>query len=194
MERISLKWTADWQDNIMRNICALANTEGGSIVLTLAGGCPDYPDVLYQTIQDLIEENGYGARLTRDSRRTWISIAVKKAENPVKFKDKYYSMFGGRVFDSTAQMEKEIRKEQEKSYWLDTPAEGIHIDDLDWTAIEKFRTLARNNGDDSYSELSDAEVLDNLGLLDEGTPTAAAVLLFHPDPDSVITNSDTRIS
>lgn len=59
------------------------------------------------------------------------------------------------------------------------PVAGLSMDDLEPDELERFRGLARSQGDAALGELSDQDVLAALGFVaPSGEPTLGAVLLF----------------
>ena len=189
MQKIILKSSGDSKDPVCTHVCALANTGGGLLVIN-----SDVSEMDPQSPNKLVSATGADVRIVKHKDKPGIDIVVNSSDFPLQYHGRYYSIFGGRVFDSTAQVEAELREKEENSLWLEKPCQGISVDDLDWHAIEAFRLYASESDDDSFQDLSDIEVLDQLDLLSDGTPTLAAVLLFHSRPESIITNSDTYIS
>ena len=182
MERLRMTWDGEGTEGMLDLVSALANTAGG--ILVVEGYPPSRADELSGPLSFM----GDRVRVSPDGGG--VSLIVSRSDYPVRRHGHYLSIFGGRVFDATVQIESDLRRRAEKVYWLDRPYPEVRIDDLDWHAIEYFRELA---GDDSQDP-SDAGLLDSMGLLDEGTPTGTAVLLFHPCPESVLTGSFTRMS
>lgn len=73
--------------------------------------------------------------------------------------------------------------------------DGVSIEDLDKESFDIFRRESLRTGRMSKEDLSmsNEELLDNLGLLDNGKLKRAAVLLFHRKPEKWITGAYIKI-
>lgn len=79
--------------------------------------------------------------------------------------------------------------------WEDIPCDGITLDDIDDGAIEYFWGHAIGDGrmEPESRKSSKEEVLSNLGLIKDGTPTNGAVLLFGKYPQRRFVTSSFKI-
>ena len=79
--------------------------------------------------------------------------------------------------------------------WEDSIIDGVSVDDLDKESFDIFRREAIRSKRMTQADLdmSDAELLDNLGLLKDGKLTRAAVLLFHRMPQKWMFGTYTKI-
>ena len=79
--------------------------------------------------------------------------------------------------------------------WDAVPVDGVRVDDLDKESFDIFRREALRSGRMTEEDLnmSNEQLLDNLGLLEHGKLKRAAILLFHRNPEKWVTGAYIKI-
>lgn len=125
----------------------------------------------------------------------YIEIIVSPSSYPVSYKGEYHFRSGStkQVLRGTALTE--FISSKTGIRWEDSVIEGVAVEDLDKESFDIFRREAvrskRMTKDDL--NMSNAELLDSLNLLEDGKLTRAAVLLFHRTPQKWMFGTYTKI-
>ncbi|MDO5861704.1 MAG: ATP-binding protein [Thermoplasmata archaeon] len=200
MENQTEEWKRDWKQGYLKEICGMANTEGGVLKIGIEDdgkiiGVKD-PEGTMKSISDTIPQTlGIIPTVEYDENTGTISIIVEKADIPVDYDGRFYIRIGnttqiakGRAFDRLVQRRSETD-------WIDQPVVGLTYADLDNDAIEFFKTRSTKAGliDERNLTCSNDELLHRLKLSDGKNITRAGALLFHPHPEDIIQGSFTKV-
>lgn len=201
-ESQNIEWKESWRDEYLKWICGFANAGGGCIYI----GVDDAGRVigvqngkrLLEEIPNKIQTNlGFLAdvNLLSENDLEYIEIIVSPSSYPVSYKGEYHFRSGStkQVLRGTALTE--FISSKTGIRWEDSVIEGVAVEDLDKESFDIFRREAvrskRMTKDDL--NMSNAELLDSLNLLEDGKLTRAAVLLFHRTPQKWMFGTYTRI-
>jgi len=201
-ESQNIEWKESWRDEYLKWICGFANAQGGCIYI----GVDDAGRVigvqngkrLLEEIPNKIQTNlGFLADVNLLSKNDleYIEIIVSPSSYPVSYKGEYHFRSGStkQVLRGTALTE--FISSKTGIRWEDSVIEGVAVEDLDKESFDIFRREAvrskRMTKDDL--NMSNAELLDSLNLLEDGKLTKAAVLLFHRTPQKWMFGTYTRI-
>ncbi len=201
-ESQNIEWKESWRDEYLKWICGFANAQGGCIYI----GVDDAGRVigvqngkrLLEEIPNKIQTNlGFLAdvNLLSENDLEYIEIIVSPSSYPVSYKGEYHFRSGStkQVLRGTALTE--FISSKTGIRWEDSVIEGVAVEDLDKESFDIFRREAvrskRMTKDDL--NMSNAELLDSLNLLEDGKLTRAAVLLFHRTPQKWMFGTYTRI-
>ncbi len=201
-ESQNIEWKESWRDEYLKWICGFANAQGGCIYI----GVDDAGRVigvqngkrLLEEIPNKIQTNlGFLAdvNLLSENDLEYIEIIVSPSSYPVSYKGEYHFRSGStkQVLRGTALTE--FISSKTGIRWEDSVIEGVAVEDLDKESFDIFRREAvrskRMTKDDL--NMSNAELLDSLNLLEDGKLTKAAVLLFHRTPQKWMFGTYTRI-
>ena len=79
--------------------------------------------------------------------------------------------------------------------WDAVPVDGVTVEDLDKESFDIFRREALRSGRMTKEDLhmSNEQLLDNLGLIENGKLKRAAIMLFHRNPEKWVTGSYIKI-
>lgn len=153
---------------------------------------------LLEEIPNKIQTNlGFLAdvNLLSENDLEYIEIIVSPSSYPVSYKGEYHFRSGStkQVLRGTALTE--FISSKTGIRWEDSVIEGVAVEDLDKESFDIFRREAvrskRMTKDDL--NMSNAELLDSLNLLEDGKLTRAAVLLFHRTPQKWMFGTYTKI-
>ena len=191
----------EWKDEYLRNVAALANTEGGTIYV----GVDDHGDIYgvdrvdhyLKAIPDKIQ-NVLGIVAIVDNHvkdgKDYLTIKVSPCPDTV--------LLGGRLYVKSGSTTRELRGAEMRNFlttrgdlaWAD---ESVDVDpeQLDTYAFRAFKKAAVSMGrlTQEESELPMADLLGKLNLMRNGKPTRAAMILFSPDAEEVSAAAGIRI-
>ena len=201
-ENQNIEWKESWRDEYLKWICGFANAQGGKIYI----GIDDRGKVigiengkkLLEEIPNKIQTNlGFFADvnlLSKDGLE-YIEIVISPSSYPVSYKGEYHFRSGStrQVLRGTALTE--FISSKTGIRWEDNIIEGVSVEDLDKESFDIFRREAIRSKRMTKADLdmSNAELLDSLGLLKDGRLTRAAVLLFHRMPQKWMFGTYTKI-
>ena len=79
--------------------------------------------------------------------------------------------------------------------WDAVPVDGITAEDLDKESFDIFRREALHSGRMTEDDLdmNNEQLLDSLGLIENGKLKRAAILLFHRNPEKWVTGAYIKI-
>ena len=201
-ENQNTEWKESWRDEYLKWICGFANAQGGKIYI----GTDDNGNVIgVQDSKKLLEDIPNKVRdilgiivdvnlLTKDGK-DYIEIRVNPSSYPVNYKGEYHYRSGStkQLLRGAALTEFLLSKTGYK--WDAVPMDGVTVDDLDKESFDIFRREALRSGRMTEEDLnmSNEQLLDNLGLLEHGKLKRAAILLFHRNPEKWVTGAYIKI-
>jgi len=199
-EAQTTEFKSSWRDEYMKIICAFANSEGGELII----GVDDKGRIVgIKNANKLLEDlpnkirNKLGitplVAVEREKKKEYISIKISPSSVPISYDGKYYIRS-----DSTTQ---EVKGNELIQFLLkkigktwDSILCEANYSDIERSAIENFKNLAKNRIP-SISELDSIEkILVNLKLIsDNKKMTNATLLLFGKNPQNFFISAKTRI-
>lgn len=201
-ENQNTEWKESWRDEYLKWICGFANAQGGRIYIgtsdegTVVGIADskklleDIPNKVRDILGIIVDVN-----LLTDNRKNYIEIVVNPSSYPVNYKGEYHYRSGStkQLLRGAALTEFLLSKTGYK--WDAVPVDGVTVVDLDKESFDIFRREALRSGRMSEEDLrmSNEQLLDNLGLMDNGKLKRAAVMLFHRNPEKWITGAYIKI-
>lgn len=203
IEDLHTEFKREWKSEYLRNVAALANTDGGVLhigidddgtvhgVRTLDKDLKQIPDEIHNVLGIVPVVDHY----VRDGKEC-ISITVKKSNDPVFFGSKILVKSGSTTRALSGSELKDRLLKSINTSWVDIGVSNVDIGELSKEALEFFmKSSNRISPDaDSLSVSYVNNILLNLGLLNSyGNLTRAAVILFHPDPSKYIPDAYLRI-
>lgn len=127
--------------------------------------------------------------------KEYIEICVNPSSYPVNFKGEYHYRSGStkQLLRGAALTEFLLSKTGYK--WDAIPVDGVTVDDLDKESFDIFRREALRSGRMMEEDLgmNNEQLLDSLGLVENGKLKRAAVLLFHRNPEKWVTGAYIKI-
>ncbi len=195
MENQKTEWKRQWRDEFLKEICGLANAQGG----TLEIGRDDHGMVVgIDHAKELLEELPNTIRHTlgivpsvelRDkSGKQYLAVSVDASGTPVSFRGRHYIRSGSTTQELDGrELDHFILRRLGKT-WDGMVIPNVKVSDLDTSAFRIFRekALLSERLQKADLEMSNAELLDGLSLTENGELTRAAVLLFHHNPEKYV--------
>ena len=201
-ENQNIEWKESWRDEYLKWICGFANAQGGIIAIgkndegVITGLTnthkllEDIPNKVRDILGIMVDVN-----TRKEKGKEYIEIIVDPYPYPVSYKGQYHYRSG-----STKQelkgvgLDKFLLQKQGKR-WDGVPVSNVSLTDLSNEAFSFFRkraTKSRRLPQDILQE-SNKLLLEKLKLYESGYLKRAAVLLFHPDPETFVTGAFVKI-
>lgn len=190
-EAVEFKSTFD--KGTLETVSAFANTKGGVILI----GVSDRGEILgvalsRETLRDWANQivQGTGVHPSFESieyeGKSLVVVSVSEsAIKPVLYRGRPYQRVGSTNRGMSVEELTRLVLESRDITWDELPEFYATIDDLDLEKIRTFIGLANRIGRRPIPEKEDPlSVLGKLGLIREGKPTRASVLLFGERPQS----------
>ena len=193
-EHQCLEWKSTWKDDHLREICAFANAQGG----TLCIGIDDHGQVtgVPESVARKLLENlpnkvrditgvQVDVNLRNEAGKYWVEVVVPAVNTPISCRGEFYYRSGSVCQQLTGTALTHFLLEKTGTQWDGVAIERITPDDLDSISFEIFQRAALVNRRMSPEdfEISRKELLQRLELIDDqGKLKRAAILLFHPRP------------
>jgi ATP-dependent DNA helicase RecG len=150
-------------------------------------------DKRYRSLVKIADEN----KIWEDANgyREYISIEIIKYPFAISCDGKYYKRSGSTLHELNGFELQNFLLERAGKTWDAVPIPGVSVGDLSKMALEEFRRKAVKSGRMSEAEvdIEDETLLRNLKLFDGKFLTRAAVLLFHPEPETFATGAYIKI-
>lgn len=201
-ENQNVEWKETWRDEYLKWICGFANAQGGKIYVGTKDdgsviGVTDSKKLLEEIPNKIQTTMGIIAdvNLLSEADKDYIEIDVSPSSYPVSYKGEYHYRSGSTKQQLRGASLTEFLVSKTGFKWDATPVDNIGIDDLDKESFDIFRREAVRNGRMAKEDLdmSNAELLDNLGLIVDGKLKRAAVMLFYRKPERFVTGSYVKI-
>lgn len=192
IEDLHTEFKRDWDQKYLRNVAAMANTDGGVIYIGLSDdgtvyGVSDLPRLL-KLIPDVIQSTlGITPVVDHHSKdgKDFVSVTISKSDVPI--------LFEGKLFKKSGSTTRELKHAEARNFlvrkygriWTEDTCPSVSLDELNNGYFADFRRAAIAAGklNEVESELSVNELMDKLKLTVDGRPKLGAVLLFHPEPE-----------
>lgn len=194
LEHQCLEWKASWKDDHLREICAFANAQGGTLCIGLddhgqVTGVPESAarkllENLPNKVRDVMGVQ-VDVNLRKHADLFWVEVVVPAVSSPVSCRGEFYYRSGSVCQQLTGTALTHFLLEKTGAQWDGVPVERVTPEDLDSISFEIFQREALKNRrmEPEAFEISRHELLQRLELLDDRNRlNRAAILLFHPRP------------
>ena len=201
-EHQHIEWKESWRDDYLKWISGFANADGGVLVIGrnnkgVATGLPNaakllegIPNKVCDILGIMVEVN-----LRDEAGKDYVEVVVEPHPYPVSYKGEYHVRSGSTKQELRgAALDRFLLRKQGRT-WDGVPVPQVATRDLSKTAIATFRKLARQSQRLDAAILREAipGLIEKLHLLDGKYLKRAAVLLFHSDPEAVVTGAFVKI-
>lgn len=197
-----VEWKRSWRDEYLKWISGFANAEGGVLVIGRNDkgevlGVPNAKKLLVDLPNKVRDVLGIVVRvnLKRAARKETIEIIVEPYPYPVSYKGEYHLRSGSTKQElKGAALDRFLLRKQGRT-WDGVPVPQITTRNLSRPAIVGFRKRARQSRRLNAATLREPApgLMEKLHLLDGKYLKRAAVLLFHRDPEVVVTGAFVKI-
>ena len=201
LESEKIDYKEKFGDNTLKALCALANTDGGTVVVGVSDegeekGIDLSNKKLEQITEKIIGKLGIHPEIevlnVENTDRKILKIHVSKSNVPVSFEGKYYK----RVGNTTREMKgEELREFFQKDMNWDSLINDYSIEEIEEETVKRFIRMAKELGRikalDENTPVE--EVLKSLKLMEGEKLTNAAIMLFGKDPQAHFINAVLRV-
>jgi ATP-dependent DNA helicase RecG len=201
-EQQHIEWKESWRDEYLRWISGFANAEGGVLVIGRNDngevvGVPDAKRLLVDLPNKVRDLLGVvvDVNLRTDAGQDYLEVAVAAYPNPISYRGEYFYRSGSTNQTlKGAALDRFLLRKQGR-HWDGVPAPGFEVADLSAQAFVGFRRLAAKSKrlSPELLEETDEVLLDKLRLLENPYLKRAAVLLFHEEPERLVTGAYVKI-
>ncbi|GAA5484859.1 RNA-binding domain-containing protein [Haloferula sargassicola] len=193
-------------DDVAKAVCGFLNSQGGSLFIGLElaeskrmnyPGSQEEARQLLHKIQEAISPRAIlsGSVEEIDGGRLLVIESPAGSEGPYVFKGDIYVRVGSQthVADSGQVSHVIQTRLQRRSSWEKQSASDFSLDDLDLGEVDETVREARNRDRWNFTNPRDTQsVLEDLGLMNRGQLTQAAVVLFGGRPSRLLTQLRSR--
>ncbi len=191
-----------WKDEYLKWICGFANAQGGTIYLgvkddkTVCGIdnveklLEDLPNKIQSVLGLLVEVN-----LDEKPEGDVVEILTEPYPYPVNYKGQYYYRSGSTMKELKGPALDKFLLSKQGKHWDGVPVPKLAISDLDLKSIGTFQSMAGKNQRITPGDLKDTDeqLFNKLRLFEKKLLKKAAILLFHSDPESIVSGAYIKI-
>jgi ATP-dependent DNA helicase RecG len=202
MESQNIEWKESWRDEYIKWICGFANAQGGKLYIGkndkgVVVGIDDSAKLLEEIPNKVRDILGVmvDVNLHHQDGKTFLEIITEAYPNPVSYKGQYHYRTGSTKQElKGASLDKFLLRKHGKR-WEGVPYPYVSESDLSKNAFDDFRKRAVKSGrlEDTVLSESDHDLLNKLQLIEGKYLKRASILLFHPEPDVLITGAYIKI-
>jgi len=201
-ETQNIEWKPSWRDEYLKWICGFANAKGGKIYI----GKDDNGNVVgIDNAKKLLEDIPNKTRdilgiivdvnLRTTTEGNYLEIIVEDYPYPVNYKGQYHYRSGSTKQElKGAALDKFLLQKKGKK-WDGVPVPNVSVSDLKDETFDFFRKRAFKSKRIEEEVLTDSNehLIENLRLKENEFLKRAAILLFHPKPENLVTGAYIKI-
>ena len=201
-ENQNIEYKESWRDEYLKWICGFANAQGGIIFIGKNDkgkvvGLKDSKKLMTEIPNKIQATMGIVAdvNLIEEKGLKYISIRVTPSSFPVSYHGEYHYRSGSTKQQLVGNALSQFIIEKTGVHWEDGIANNVSLDDLDHESISIFKKAVLRKGRMSEADLNvpDVELLDKLGLLENGRLKKSGALLFSKNPEKVQVGSFVKV-
>lgn len=184
------EWKQSWQDDCLKEICAFANAQGGSLYIGIDDkgeivGISNTKKLINQIPTKIRDILGIVSEVNvlEQTGKQYLEIIVPKSPTPISVRGKFYLRSGSSKMELSGTALNSFLLNKMNLTWDEIIDNNATIDDIDGESIELYKRIAKSKGRiPNVESLSPAQLLEKLKLISEGKLTRAAILLFGKRP------------
>jgi len=188
-EQQNIEFKLQWTDNILKTVCAFANTTGGSIYIGIddKGNPVELKDIkkLMEDIPNKIK-NIIGivpkVNLVEKDGKQVIEIFIESYKYPVSYKGTFYKRSGSTNTELVGTELTRFLLQKSGFVWDQTVEPSATLEDINFETLNHFKQLSQKRLSFVSIENDPKLLLEKLNLLENGKLKRAAILLFGKNP------------
>lgn len=202
METQNVEYKVSWRDEYIKWICGFANAQGGILYIGVDDdgtvvGLNDVHKLLEDIPNKVRDKLGIVVRVNMIEKdgKPYIEIVTSPSSFPINYNGEYHYRSG-----ATKQLLQGVALTQflmEKTgvTWDSVLMDDLSIDDFRDDDFLLFKQQALKSGrlDEDDMKLTKSQLLEKLGLLKNGKVMRAAMMVFHPAPETWINGAYVKI-
>ena len=202
MESQNIEYKQSWRDDFLKEICAFANSQGGKLYIGIDDNGKvvgvENPHKLQEDIPNkIVQKLGIVCSVNQHNKegQTYLEIIVEPNLAAIAYNGAYYIRSGATKQELTGNALEEFLLRKRGRTWDSVPQPYLKIEDLDEASIRMFKedAIRSQRMTEAELQLSNAELMDKLHLVEGNYLKRAAALLFHADPEKFITGAWVKI-
>ena len=201
-ESESVECKESWNDDCLKALTALANTQGGTLLVGVAddgrvvgwSGDGKEQERVANQITATLQVHPISMTVLTEKGHRMLVIEMARAASPIALRGRYYRRVGNSSRELPAEELRRFLLERTGQTWDALPSE-IELDEIDPATIAEFRALAQERlpaltvADTTETVLSKLQ----LTLSKQGRLKRAALLLFGSEPQGVLPSAMVQI-
>ena len=201
-EKQSIEWKESWRDEYLKWICGFSNAQGGRIYIGINDNgkvvgvenskrlLEDIPNKIQNKLGIVADVN-----LLQKDGLDYIEIEVAPSAFPVSYNGEYHYRSGSTKQQLRGDALTTFLASKMGVKWDSATISNITVDDLDKESFDIFRREALRSGRMSEADLNvpNTELLEKLGVLENGKLKRAGALCFYRYPEKVINGCYVKI-
>lgn len=201
-EKQNLEFKEIWKEEYLKWICGFANAQGGKIYLGINDKgeitglsnskklLEDIPNKVRDVLGIIVDVN----LLLKDNKE-YIEIIVNPSSYPVNYKGEYHYRTGSTKQLLQGSSLSQFLFEKTGITWDCIPLDNLSINDFWRESFDIFRqqALLSKRMDKKDLDMSNEQLLENLGLVKEGKIIKAGMMLFYQNPEKWINGAYIKI-
>jgi ATP-dependent DNA helicase RecG len=203
-ESLTVEFKETWNETAMPELCAFANTEGGTLFLGVnARGLVvghDVSDAMQLEIGNKVRSILHiSPQIVVETLggRSYLAVSVRPSRTPLFLRSVYYHRVGSMSVVASHEEVVGLILHHMGETW-DALAANATLADIDETKVRAFvRSALGREPRRTPTAMRETDplpiLLQNLHLMDDGRPTNAAMLLFGKDPQSLYRSARIKI-
>ncbi|MBP7369462.1 MAG: putative DNA binding domain-containing protein [Paludibacteraceae bacterium] len=188
-EQQNIEFKSQWTDNILKTVCAFANTNGGTIYIGIDdNGNPvelknikklmeDIPNKIKNTIGIVPKVN-----LVERGGKQLIEVNIESYKYPVSYKGAFYKRSGSTNTELAGTELTQFLLQKSGLVWDQSVEPMATLDDINLDTLDHFKRLSQKRLSSISTEDNPELLLEKLNLLRNGKLKRAAILLFGKNP------------
>ena len=201
-ESQNIEWKSSWRDEYLKWVCGFANASGGKIYIGVNDNgevigvkdakklMEDIPNKIGNFLNIIADEN-----LLVEDKKEFIEVVVVPNTYPVSYKGEYFYRSGSTKQQLTGQSLNQFLLNRAGLTWDSVPIDDLEVTDFSDEGFNIFRHQAVKNKRMTEEDvnISNADLLDELQLIQNEKIKRAAALLFHQNPEKWIPGAFIKI-
>jgi len=172
IEKQNIEFKREWNDSILRVVCAFANTNGGEVFIGIDDkgvivGVPD-PKKILEIVPNKVN-NKLGIipdiLIRQKSKKYYIVLKIKPVSVPISYEGKYYIRSGSVVLELSGNELANFLLKKSGQTWDEVIEEGAKMTDIDDKTIKDFKKLSLDRLPYIENEKAPVDILNKLNLL-----------------------------
>ena len=195
-ENQNIEFKESWRDDVLKAVCAFANTEGGTVYIGIndKGKSVEVKNIkkLLEDIPNKIKDMlGIVAdvKSTKKDKHAVVKITINKYKAPISYKGKFYMRSGSTTSILSDHSLSRFLLSSSGTRWESIVEPDSSIKDIKVKTVRYFQDLAKKQYPFIAKEKDVKSVLQKLSLMEGNNLKRAAILLFGKDTKRYFTSA-----
>lgn len=199
-ENQKVEFKEQWRDDILKTVCAFANTGGGVVYVGIDDGGKS---VAVKDIKKLLEDIPNKIKdilgivadvsVVKKAGKPVIKIAVAKYTVPISYHGVFYARSGSTSSELKGAALSRFLLSCSGITWDMVVEPRASLKDIDAASVRQFQKLAKQRFPFIARERNTRLVLEKLNLMEKGKLKRAAILLFSNNPRKYFTSAFVQV-